>query len=71
MKTGEFTKEQVLEFARKVYNEGVADFEIKKEKCALIIIDMQEEFVKPHWCPFWIPGATDQVLTNQYTHKNL
>lgn len=61
MKIGEFTKEQVLKFARKVYKEGVADFEIRLENCALIVIDMQDEFVKPHWCPFWIPGATDAV----------
>ena len=61
MKLGEFTKEQVLSFAKKIYSEGVADFEIRKEKCALLVIDMQDEFVKPHWCPFWIPGATDQV----------
>jgi nicotinamidase-related amidase len=25
---------------------------------ALLVIDMQDEFVKPHWTPFWVPDAT-------------
>jgi hypothetical protein len=40
MKEVEFTKEQVIGCARKVYNENVADFEIRKD------------FMKPQWCPF-------------------
>ncbi|MHA1905511.1 MAG: cysteine hydrolase family protein [Candidatus Thorarchaeota archaeon] len=36
-------------------------FEIVPEKCALLVIDMQDEFVKPHWSPDWVPEATRQV----------
>jgi len=61
MKIGEFTEEQVLHLARKAYNEGEAHFEIIPEKCALLVIDMQDEFVKPHWSPDWVPAATKQV----------
>ena len=28
---------------------------------ALLVIDMQDEFVKPHWTPDWVPEATRQV----------
>ncbi|MHA1958426.1 MAG: cysteine hydrolase family protein [Candidatus Thorarchaeota archaeon] len=45
----------------KVYNEGNPQFEIVPEKCALLVIDMQDEFVKPHWSPDWVPEATRQV----------
>ena len=61
MKAGEFTEEQVLLLAKKAYNEESAAFDIKPEKCALLVIDMQDEFVKPHLTPFWIPDATRQV----------
>ncbi|MFW9957507.1 MAG: cysteine hydrolase family protein [Candidatus Odinarchaeota archaeon] len=61
MKVGEFTEEQVLRLARSAYNEGEADFEIIPEMCALLVIDMQDEFVKPHWSPDWVPEATRQV----------
>ena len=27
-------------------------------RSALLVIDMQDEFVKPHWTPFWVPAAT-------------
>ncbi|MFW9995467.1 MAG: cysteine hydrolase family protein [Candidatus Odinarchaeota archaeon] len=56
-----YTEEQVLELARKAYKEGTARFEIVPEKCALLVIDMQDEFVKPHWTPDWVPEATRQV----------
>jgi nicotinamidase-related amidase len=61
MKVGEFTEQDVLALARKAYNEGSADFEIDPQKCALLVIDMQDEFVKPHWSPDWVPDATRQV----------
>ncbi|MFW9998106.1 MAG: cysteine hydrolase family protein [Candidatus Odinarchaeota archaeon] len=61
MKLGEFTEEQILTIAKKAYEEGDADFEIVGKNCALIVIDMQDEFVKPHWTPFWVPEATRQV----------
>jgi nicotinamidase-related amidase len=61
MKEGTFTEEQVLSLARRAYDEGQASFDIIPEKCALLVIDMQDEFVKPHWTPDWVPEATRQV----------
>ncbi len=61
MKEGEYTEEQVLNLARRAYKEGNAKFNIVPEKCALLVIDMQDEFVKPHWTPDWVPEATRQV----------
>ncbi len=61
MKIGNFSEEEVLALARKAYEEGNATFEVIPEKCALLVIDMQDEFVKPHWSPDWVPGATKQV----------
>jgi len=61
MKIDHFTEQDVLNLARKAYNEGNADFEIILEKCTLLVIDMQNEFVKPHWSPDWVPEATRQV----------
>jgi len=61
MKINHFTEQDVLNLARKAYTEGTAKFEIVPKKCALLVIDMQEEFVKPHWSPDWVPKATHQV----------
>ncbi|MFW9910793.1 MAG: isochorismatase family protein [Candidatus Thorarchaeota archaeon] len=61
MKIGEFTEEFVLQLAREAYNKGDAAFDVVPERCALLVIDMQDEFVKPHWSPDWVPEATRQV----------
>jgi nicotinamidase-related amidase len=61
MKEGGYTEEQTLDLARRAYNEGTAKFDVVPEKCALLVIDMQDEFVKPHWTPDWVPEATRQV----------
>ena len=61
MRIGEFTEEFLLQLAKKAYAQGDAQFEIKPENCALLVIDMQDEFVKPHWSPDWVPEATRQV----------
>ena len=61
MKVGNFSEQDVLNLAKKAYNEGDAQFEIISNKCALLVIDMQDEFVKPHWSPDWVPEATKQV----------
>ncbi|MHA2207025.1 MAG: cysteine hydrolase family protein [Candidatus Thorarchaeota archaeon] len=61
MKVGNFSEQDVLSIARRAYNEGNPQFEIVPEKCALLVIDMQDEFVKPHWSPDWVPEATRQV----------
>jgi nicotinamidase-related amidase len=61
MKEGAFTEQQVLELARQAYEAGNPQFYIVPTKCALLVIDMQDEFVKPHWSPYWVPEATRQV----------
>ncbi|MGB7054716.1 MAG: isochorismatase family cysteine hydrolase [bacterium] len=76
MKIGEFSEQDVLNLARKAYNEGNAKFKIVPEKCALLVIDMQDEFVKPHWSPDWVPEATRQVprikqLIDHCRNKNI
>jgi len=61
MKSNSFTKEEVLTFAKKAYDLGIATFQIDSSRCALLVIDMQDEFVKPGWTPYWVPGATEIV----------
>lgn len=61
MTEGEYTEQQVLNLARRAYEKGVATFDVIPEKCALLVIDMQDEFVRPHWTPDWVPEATRQV----------
>ncbi len=58
---GDFTERQVTDWARQAYEGGRASFSIVREKCALLVIDMQDEFVKPNWSPDWVPEATRQV----------
>jgi nicotinamidase-related amidase len=61
MEIAKFTEREVLELAKKAYEEGDAGFGIVPAKCALLVIDMQDEFVKPRWAPDWVPEATKQV----------
>jgi nicotinamidase-related amidase len=61
MEIGKFTEKEVLDLAKKAYESGEAKFDIIADKCALLVIDMQDEFVKPHWSPDWVPEATKQV----------
>jgi nicotinamidase-related amidase len=51
----------VLAHAREAYEQGVARFDIVAERAALLVIDMQDEFVRPGWTPYWVPDATRQV----------
>src|SRR6266702_736537 len=55
-----FTEHEELALARKAYEDN-ARFEVRPEGCALLVIDMQDEFVRPGWTPFWVPEATRQV----------
>ena len=61
MEEGKYTEEQVLALARRAYEQGAASFEVRGEDCALLVIDMQDEFVKPGWTPYWVPQATGLV----------
>jgi nicotinamidase-related amidase len=56
-----YTEEIVLKAALETYQHGDVKFDIRPENCALLVIDMQEEFVKPEWTSTWIPEATRQV----------
>jgi nicotinamidase-related amidase len=59
-RTDAFSEHEVLELARQAYAGG-AFFPIERERTALLVIDMQDEFVRPHWTPFWVPDATRLV----------
>lgn len=61
MKQPEFSEEYVLSLAKKSYEEGEVKFDIDAAACALLVIDMQDEFVKPQWSPYWVPEATKRV----------
>jgi nicotinamidase-related amidase len=58
---GEFSETYVRERGRRMYESGQAQFGIDPGHTALLVIDMTDEFVKPHWTPYWIPEATRQV----------
>ncbi|MCX4821383.1 cysteine hydrolase [Streptomyces sp. NBC_01142] len=53
-----YTEEWVASRAREAYEHGRASFDIRPEHCALLVIDMQDEFVRPGWSPYWVPAAT-------------
>ncbi len=55
-----YSERVVLNLANEAYSENPS-FEIRPAKTALLVIDMQDEFVKPHWAPFWVPAATRAV----------
>lgn len=55
-----YTERQVLEIAKRAYERNPS-FEVMPERCALLVIDMQDEYVRPGWSPGWIPEATRQV----------
>lgn len=61
MGEGQYSEAFVLERARDAYENGVARFELVAQHAALLVIDMQDEFVRPGWTPFWVPEATRQV----------
>lgn len=56
-----YTEEIVKKVAKDAYLNGDVKFEIIAVNCALIVIDMQDEFVKPEWTSSWIPEATKQL----------
>ena len=61
MNEGKYSEAFVLAQAREAYERGVARFDIAAGRSALLVIDMQDEFVRPGWTPFWVPEATRQV----------
>lgn len=61
MNEKKISEEFIIQIAKKAYEEGNAKFDIYREKVALLVIDMQDEFVKPYWTPYWVPDASKQV----------
>jgi nicotinamidase-related amidase len=61
-----YSEKEVLELARRAYKSGEATIEIVTDACALLVIDMQDEFVKPHWTPYWVPEATRRIPTIRF-----
>jgi len=71
-----YTEEIVLKAADDAYKMGDVKFDIKPDNCSLIVIDMQDEFVRPEWTSSWIPEATRQVpkikkLIDHCRNKNI
>jgi len=60
-KLGEFDRDYIMKEAKEAYAHGEASFEWGREKTALIVVDMLEEFVRPNWTPYWIPAAYEAV----------
>lgn len=56
-KYGGFSEKDVLRLAEAAYSENPSLI-VDPEKTALLVIDMQDEFVKPRWTPYWVPEAT-------------
>jgi len=52
-----FSEQEVLRLAKAAYSENPT-FTVERKRTALLVIDMQDEFVKPHWTPYWVPQAT-------------
>ncbi|MFI0405683.1 hypothetical protein [Actinomadura sp. 3N508] len=59
-----YTEEWVIERARGAYEHGRASFDVRPERAALLVIDMQDEFVRPPGVPTgcppppgWCPGC--------------
>lgn len=57
----EFTEDEVTGLAQRAYRQGAADLRLQPKRAALLVIDMQDEFVRPGWTPYWVPEATRQV----------
>ncbi|TDE39300.1 cysteine hydrolase [Nonomuraea mesophila] len=53
-----YSEEWVTARAQAAYERGQASFAIHPERSAMLVIDMQDEFVRPGWSPYWVPAAT-------------
>lgn len=56
-----YSEDEVLALARQAYRTGQAAFPVVPNRCALLVIDMQDEFVKAGWTPYWVPETTRMV----------
>lgn len=58
-----YEEHEIQEAAARMYREGLATIPIVASRCALLVIDMQNEFVCPGSGPHWVPNATRIVPT--------
>jgi nicotinamidase-related amidase len=56
-----YSEDEVVALARRAYWQGQATFPVVAARSALLVIDMQDEFVRPGWTPYWVPDATRMV----------
>jgi nicotinamidase-related amidase len=56
----DFSEETARELARRAYA-GDAGFPLVAGRAVLLVIDMQDEFVRPGWTAYWVPAATSAV----------
>jgi nicotinamidase-related amidase len=56
-----YSEDEVLALAHRAYRTGQAAFAVVPNRCALLVIDMQDEFVRAGWTPYWVPEATRMV----------
>jgi isochorismate hydrolase len=61
MSKGRYSESEIQELMRNAYENDFAAFPVHINDCALLVIDMQDEFVKPNWTSYWVPEATRQV----------
>jgi Isochorismatase family len=59
--TRQFSEEEVVALARRAYRQGTAEIRLVPERTVLLVIDMQDELVRPGWTPYWVPEATRRV----------
>jgi nicotinamidase-related amidase len=59
--TRQFSEDEVVALARHAYRHGTAGIQLVADRTALLVIDMQDEFVRPGWTPYWVPEATRRV----------
>jgi nicotinamidase-related amidase len=58
---GSYTEQDVLDLAREAYERGRTSAPFDLRHAALLVIDMQAEFVEPGWTANWIPEATRMI----------
>ena len=56
-----YSEDEVVALARRAYRQGQANFPVVAARSALLVIDMQDDFVRPGWTPYWVPDARRMV----------
>jgi nicotinamidase-related amidase len=58
---GQYSEKGVLELARQAYERGEPAGALDLRHAALLVIDMQAEYVEPGWTAGWVPEATRMI----------